>query len=189
MELGRTWLLDESVQRIGFDISGDECPDAAFALNHANDGSLVRSATPLALALAAVVRLIHFHSAIKSANRSRLFVIQHCANLFEHAPRRLVRHSRFTLNLLRGNSATRRSHQVDRIEPSRERSWRFMEDRSSGRVNMMAAMIARVRGAALHAVMLCDRFTRIAINAIWIEIIAKPLKAVTCPPKTSPVEM
>ena len=52
-----------------------------------------------------------------------------------------------------------------------------MEDRASGRVNVMAAMIARVRRAAHNAMVLGDRFALLAIDAIRVEAIAEPLKA------------
>jgi hypothetical protein len=41
----------------------------------------------------------------------------------------------------------------------------------------MAAMIARVGRTALNTVMLCDSFARLAIDAIRVQIIAKPFKA------------
>ena len=40
----------------------------------------------------------------------------------------------------------------------------------------MAAMIARVRRAALDAVMLCDRLAGITVDAIRVQVIAKPFK-------------
>jgi hypothetical protein len=52
-----------------------------------------------------------------------------------------------------------------------------VEDRVSGRVNVMAAMIARVRGARLHAMMLCDRIALIAKDAVWIQAILEPFEA------------
>ena len=41
-----------------------------------------------------------------------------------------------------------------------------MKDRSSGRMNVMAAMVARVGRATLDAVMLGDRFAGLAIDAV-----------------------
>src|SRR5207245_2108796 len=88
-----------------------------------------------------------------------------------------VSHSRFPLNLFRRDSTARRSHQVDGIEPSRKRSGRLVEDRASGWVNVMAAMIAGVRRAAHYAMVLGHRFALDAVDAVRVEGIAKPLKA------------
>src|SRR5208282_2029659 len=68
-------------------------------------------------------------------------------------------------------------HEVDCIEPSSERSRGLMEDRASGRVNVMAAMIARVRRSAHNAMMLGHGLALLAIDAIRVEAIAKPFKA------------
>jgi hypothetical protein len=52
-----------------------------------------------------------------------------------------------------------------------------VEDRVSGWVDVMAAMIARVRRTAYNAVMLSDRVARLAKDAVWVQIILEPLKA------------
>ena len=49
-----------------------------------------------------------------------------------------------------------------------------MEDRASGRMNVMAAMIARIRRAAHNAMMLGHRLALLAVDAFWIQAIAKP---------------
>jgi hypothetical protein len=51
-----------------------------------------------------------------------------------------------------------------------------MEDRVGGRVNVMAAMIARVRWTALNAVMLCDRLAGIAKDAVRVQAILEPFQ-------------
>ena len=51
-----------------------------------------------------------------------------------------------------------------------------MEDRVRSRVNVIAAMVARVGRAALDAVMLCDLFAVLAVDAIGIQTIFQPFK-------------
>ena len=68
-------------------------------------------------------------------------------------------------------------HEIDRIEPSSERSGRLVKDRTSGWVNVMAATVARVRRATRNAVVLGCGFALLAVNAIGIQAIAKPFKA------------
>ena len=67
-------------------------------------------------------------------------------NLFEHAPRGFVGDASLALDLLSGDPATSRSHQVDGMEPRLERRagdlWKIVSRR---RVNVMAAMVAGVR--------------------------------------------
>src|ERR1035441_4454922 len=170
-------LFDESSQCIGLNVVGDECPNLPLALDHSDNGSLVCSASACSLGSASVVGLVHFDLTPASTNRPALVITKHGANLLKHAPRRLVSHTRFPLNLLCRNSAARRGHQVDGIEPSRERRGGLVEDRASGRVNVMPAMVARVGRATLDAVMLCKRVARFAEDAVRVEVIAKPIKA------------
>ena|ERR1039458_1449337 len=170
-------FLDESAQRVGFNIGSDERPNLSFALDHADNRSLFSSPSACPLGTASVIGLIHFDFAIESANRPALFVGQHGANLLEHAPRGFVGDASLALNLLCGDSATGLRHEVDRIEPSRKRSGRLVKDRASGRMNVMATMVAGVRWTAHNAMMLGHGFTLLAIDALWVEAIAKPLKA------------
>ncbi len=169
-------FLDESAQCVRFHVGRNEGANLPLALNHTDNRSFLGSASARSLGPAPVVRLIHFDFATESANRPALFIGQHRANLFEHAPRRLVGHSRFPLNLLGRDSASGLRHQIDRIEPSGERSGRLVKDRLSGRVNMMAAMIARVRRTALDAVMLSNRVARLAKDAVWVQVVAQPFQ-------------
>ena len=170
-------FLDKSAQCVSFNIGGDECANLSLALNHANDGSLVGSASACSLGAAPVVRLIHFDLAVESAQRAALVVIQHRTNLFEHAPRGFVGDASLPLDLLCGDTATGLRHEVDRVEPSGQRSGRFVKDRFGGRVNVMTAMVARVRRATLNAVMLCDRVARFAKDAVWVQVVAEPFQA------------
>src|SRR5208282_5614234 len=170
-------FFDESAQRVGFNIGSDERPDLSLALHHANNRSFGSSTATRAFSLAPIVGFVHFDLAPESADRPALFVGQHGANLFEHAPRRLVGDSGFALNLLCGDTATGLGHEVDRIEPNRKRGGRFMEDRVCGRMNVMAAMIARIGWTADNAVMLCNRVARLTKDAVWVQVVAEPFKA------------
>ena len=63
------------------------------------------------------------------------------------------------------------------MEPDRKRSGRLVEDRVSGRVHVMAAMIARIRRTAHNAVMLCNRIARFAKDAVWVQVVLEPFEA------------
>ncbi len=111
------------------------------------------------------------------AGQAALFVAQHGTNLLKHAPRCLVGNSGLALNLFCRNAAARLRHEVDRMEPNRKRGGRFVKDRVGSRVNVMAAVIARIRRATDYAVMLRNRVARLAKDAVWVEIVFQPLKA------------
>ena len=102
-------------------------------------------------------------------------VVQHGANLLEHAPRGFVRYSRFALDLLGGDSAAGRGHEVHRIEPRRERRGRLVEDGVRRGVNVIAAMLARIGRTALEAIMLCDFLAVLAVDAVGIQAVLEPL--------------
>jgi len=154
-----------------------------FALNHSDYRSLgvligSRCATWVALAASPVVGLVHLYAALAAAAKlPRIAFVQHRANLLKHAPCSFIGYARLTLNLFGRNSATGRSHQVDRIKPSAQWRGRLVKDRASGRMNMVATMVARVRWAALNTMMFCGRFALDTVNAIRVEVITQPLKA------------
>jgi hypothetical protein len=169
-------FLNESSQGIGFHVSGNESANLPFALDHANNRSLVSPAPALSFAPASVVRLIHLNLATESTNRPAFFVRQHGSNLFEHAPCRLVGDARLALNLFCGDAAPSLRHEVNSVEPNRERRRGFVEDRVGGRVNVMAAMVARIGRTALNAVMLRDRAARLTEDAVWVQIALEPFQ-------------
>jgi hypothetical protein len=51
-----------------------------------------------------------------------------------------------------------------------------VEDCVSGWVNVMAAMIARVRRATFDAMVLCDRLASIAKDAVWVQAVLEPFQ-------------
>lgn len=181
--LGKDMLFDQPEHRGTFHIVSDHSSDATLALNHSNDRCfLVREVashrTPsAALAPTAHKHLVHLHAgAMLPTQRRSFFIIQHRANLFEHSPRGFIGHARFALNLFSGNTVARRSHQVNRIEPSRERGGGLVKDRVSSWVNVMPAVITRIRWTAFNAVMFRDRLARIAKDAVRVETILEPFQ-------------
>ena len=52
-----------------------------------------------------------------------------------------------------------------------------MEDRASGRMHMIPAVVAALGRTAGNAMVLGYALTVLALNPIWVEVIAKPLKA------------
>jgi hypothetical protein len=180
--LGKNMFPSDTEQGAALYVISDQCFDSAPAFDYSNDGSLCSVSghrTPSApFSPPAHVSFIHFDAFTFSSEWWRCFLlIQHGSNLPEHSPSGFVGDSSLPLNLLRGNAATCLGHKVDRIEPSSERSRGLVEDRASGRVDVMTAMIARVRRSAHNAVVLGHSFTLLAINAIRVEAIAKPFKA------------
>ena len=170
-------FFDESTQGVGFNIGCDEGPNLPFTLDHTDYRSFLGSASACSFGTAPVIRFVHFDLATESANRPALFVTKHGADLFEHAPRRFIGDASLALNLRCGDAATGSGHEVDRIEPSRQRSWRLVKDRVSGRMHMIAAMLTAVRRAAGHAVMLCDLLAFLAKDAVRIETVLEPFEA------------
>src|ERR1039458_1008915 len=62
-EHGRAWenvFLDESMQGVGFHVGSDECANAAFALDHANDRSFLGSAPACSFGTTPAIRDVHF---------------------------------------------------------------------------------------------------------------------------------
>ena len=153
--------------------------NSSFAFDNADHGSLGlvashRSASS-ALAPSAHVRFVNLNRFSSTADRLST-IFQHGANLLKHTPRGFIRDARFPLNLLCRNSAARLCHEVDRVEPSRKRRRRFVEDRSSSWVNVMTTAVARIRGTTHHAMMFSCRFALLAINTVRIKAIAEPLQ-------------
>src|SRR5438045_5950766 len=95
--------------------------------------------------LSAVVHLVHLHR--RTLQLHPLFGEER-ANLPEHAPCGLVGDASLPLNLFRGDAATSGTHEVHRVEPSLERSSGLLEDGSGQRVNVVAAMVTGIDGAA-----------------------------------------
>jgi hypothetical protein len=178
--LGHDMFAHDADESISLHVSGDHRTDAALALDNADNRGLAFSVanhrtSSVTLAATAIICLVHLYTAL-AAKLARFLFVQHRADLFEHAPRCFVSDASLALNLFRGNSATRLGHQVDRIKPSGQRSRRLVEDRVCGWMNVMTAMVARIRRTAHDAMMFCYRFALDAVDAVWVEIVLQPLK-------------
>jgi hypothetical protein len=178
--LGENVFTNHSEKRRAFHVIGNQGLDSAFPLDDPDHGSLNlvschRSASS-ALASSAHVGFVNLDALTSTAYRSAILFL-HGATLFEHAPRGFVGDARLPLNLFSRDSAARLRHEIDRIEPSCEGCGRLVEDRPGSRMNMMAAMVARIRRATSYAMMLCHALAGVAKDAIRIEIVAKPFEA------------
>ena len=103
---------------------------------------------PLTLPLAAVVHLIHLD---RRTLQLQAVLGQETPNLAEHAPRGFVSDACFPLNLLCGDSAASRTHEVHRVEPSLEGSSGLLKHGASERLDVITAGLAGIRCAASHA--------------------------------------
>lgn len=174
--LGKHVLFDKAAQSILLHIGRDKGSNFALALDHSDNGSFLGAASASSFAPTSEVRFVHFDLAPKAADWILLVIGQHGSNLLEHPPCGFVGHARLALNLFRAYPASRGSHEINGIKPSREWSRRFVKDRVGGRVNVMAAVIAGVRRARLHAMVFRDRLARIAKDAVWVQAVLEPFQ-------------
>jgi hypothetical protein len=125
--------------------------DALFiaALDHADNGHHV-FAPEVSTSSTTVEGFIHLD---RRALQLQTFS-QEQANLLEHAPRGFVGNASFALNLLCGDAAASRTHEVHGIKPSLERSSGLLKDCASERVDVVPARLAGIGGAIAHAMML-----------------------------------
>ena len=104
----------------------------------------------LILPLAPHVGFVHLNPSTLQTN-----VLRHQgSNLLEHAPCGFVGDASLALNLLCRDPAASRAHQKHRMEPDAQARSGFLEDGSSKRIDVIAAMIARIGGTARHTVVL-----------------------------------
>src|SRR6266576_6008261 len=103
-------LADHTVQSGFFGIRGHDSNHSALAFDHADYGSFWLDDTAKAFCSWANVHLIGFDTLSNSAD-GRIF-FQHGTNLLEHPPCCLVSNPSLALNLLCGDAATSRIHQV-----------------------------------------------------------------------------
>lgn len=178
-------LFDDSFQRGSLRVIGQNSLDAALPLRDADHGLLAQfvaghRATAAALALAAEIGFVNLNLARELAavaSRPDGFVIQHGANLLEHAPRGFVGHACLTLNLLCRDAAARLRHEVDRVEPQLQRRGRLVKDRVRRGVDVVTAVVARVGRAARYAVMQGLTATLDAVrSAVRVEAAEQPLQ-------------
>src|SRR5882672_111053 len=118
---GNHVLFNDRSKLVGSHACNDFCYNLAAALNEANNGNLSliaahRSANPV-LALTTEIGFVNLY---RRSLQLQITLRQERANLLEHAPSSLVGNSSLALNLLCGDAATCRTHEIHRVEPSAE---------------------------------------------------------------------
>lgn len=148
--------------------------------DHANDRNLVRafrrpSASSDSLSLSAVVHLIHLN---RRALQLQTVLGQETPNLAEHAPRCFVGDASLPLNLLCGDTATGRAHEIHCVKPSLKRSSGLLEYGPCQWIDVIPAMVASVGCTASNAVMLAfDAALRALSNTIRPALLFDVFKA------------
>jgi hypothetical protein len=127
--------------RSRFRVWNDASFNPAAALFHAENDRLVaeflrhRAAPP-------VVSFINLD--VPFEDLEAIDLIHELADLMTDAPTRLVGHADCALNFLPRDAVPRRDKQVDDVKPHLQRRAGVLEDRSGARVNVIAAMSARI---------------------------------------------
>jgi len=134
---------------------------APLALNHAENRSLVDATANDATTVSADVGLSSLNGA---KNRLARLFHQVVANQVRHAPRGLVGATDLPFQLLSGDTASSAGHEVNGVEPQVQRCRRLVEDGASGRVQVVAATVARPRPALLSRVLALEDALRASGN-------------------------
>lgn len=106
--------------------------------------------SPVAFPPSAEIGFIHFHAVALQLQILR----EQSPNLLKHPPRRFIRDACFPLDLLCGDSAPCRSHQIHGIEPEPKRSAGLLKDRPGHRRDHASAVVTSICRATCNAVML-----------------------------------
>jgi hypothetical protein len=169
----------------GFDNNGQNCLALNIRNNHSLDSPqtlhnanhrhfILGAASSLAgVMFAAKIRFICFYVALK---RIAAVFIKARANEPEHTPCSLISDTRFSLNLLCGDAATGRGHEIDSIKPGGESSSGFVKDCLRSRMDMITAFLTAKRAARTHEVMFRDFPANFATNAPRPPIAFEPEK-------------
>jgi hypothetical protein len=148
----------------------------AFTLDGTHNRSFAsQAASALALADTTDIGFVSFH-VVPIATESIATLIKAATNQFEHTPCSFVGDTKFALKLLGRDSHTGLRHEVDRIKPKSKRGRGLVENRASGRVYVMSAILATVGFTAGDKVMLgvhCSAAT--ACDTIRPAIIEQPV--------------
>src|ERR1700704_2706054 len=114
--------------------------DIAAALDHAKYDSLVILAKPVVAADECFVRLNRLS---RTAQRRVTIDVAHIEpDHVTHAPSRLVGHAKLALHFLGGHAVPRLAKQEHDIEPIPQAGARLFERGASGRIDLIAAMLA-----------------------------------------------
>jgi hypothetical protein len=152
---GSDVLLDDSSQGEAIHFRHDFRHNLTAALDNGHDREFLfvaahRTASA-SLADAAIVGFVYLN---RWSLQLQIALREKRANLLEDAPCGFVGDASLALNLLSGDAAPSRPHQVHGVEPSLERSSGLLKDGPSKRINLSAAMVAAICGAALDSVVL-----------------------------------
>lgn len=151
---GKHKFMDKSMQSGLLGVCGDTRYDAAtLALHHSYHGSLGLLNRVSSLGASAHIHFVNFHRRSLQSD-----VLRHQgSNLTEDAPRGFVGNTSLTLNLFRGDAAPGGTHQEHGLKPDAERGAGLFKNSSGQGVQMVTAMVTRIRGAASNAVVLANR--------------------------------
>jgi hypothetical protein len=167
-------LSDEGEQRSGLNIgnySGDCVP---VALSQTYNRSFTGCATaPRPSPLTADIGFIHLDLSSQGIN----ILIHELADLFEHAPSRLIGNSQFPLKLFSRDTRFGGGHYKHGVKPGAERGIRFMEDSASSRRYVRPAEVAGVNFTIGYTVMGSNLLALRAVNAFRPASILEKIKA------------
>lgn len=156
------------------DIRDDRSHDLPLPLNYAYDGSFAFcSPSTLPTPDPADVGFV----SLNFTREDRRVFVKESSDLIEHTPSCLVGNACFPLKFLGGMSRPSGSHPEHCLKPSRERSSGLVEDGVGSRVDLMPAVIALVARSFSKLVVLCNLVANRAVDAVWVAVALKPLKA------------
>jgi hypothetical protein len=180
--LGKNVFTNHAEKRRAFHVISGQGLDASTSFDNTDDCGFLavashRATTPI-FTDSAHVGFVHLYAWGARTTKRIRSLFQHGANLLKHAPRRFVSDSGFPLDLLCGDAATCRGHEIHGIEPRCERSGRLVEDRIRRWVDVMAAMVARVGRATHNAMVLRFLLALVAErHSVRMEVMKEPVKA------------
>lgn len=174
---GHDVLGDQRDKRLPLRVGNLLGDDAALPLHDSEDGGLAgagaRATRATVPALPADVRLVGLYRAAEHCP----VIFEQLPDLVKHPPSCFVGDADLPLKLLRGNTAASGRDQKDGVEPKTQGRARVLKDGARHRVFMVSAAVARVRRAALDAVVLCHRLADLTVNAFRVQEVAEPIKA------------
>jgi len=140
----RAWLnvlSDQRNNRRKLHVPHNLSNSVAFPLDETDNGRfLVQRPALLAVSETANIGFVYFHHIRETLVR----LSKQKANLFCHAPGRLVGNAKRSLQFLSGNSISRISEKEDGVEPAFKRGIRFVKDSSRQWVKLVRTVLAGV---------------------------------------------
>lgn len=155
---------------VGYYLGGHLAP---VPLHHAHDRRFLLCAAAPATGLPAEITLVNLNDAAHVV----VLLIHELPYLGEHAPSRLVGHSKLTLELLCRDTAAGGGHQEHGMEPVPERRARLVEYRASEREHLVVAELAVIGRAVLNPIELSYLLALRAVHAVRVAAFEYALKA------------